>query len=210
MPQPISNDAVFELSLVGRHAGQRTLTVLHYKTRSIVGVMDFNARVADLQTGIMGLGGLVEAYLNCCSEEYEMEATRWQVLSPNRFAYHLFPLTGAVGAIAGAALPPNDGGVLVKRNDATGRRNRGIVHMPALPVAWADEGFLTSAAITAYQQLGDELVIPLDLPQSPDPTAFADPVIFNRTVPALSPPYLSAIPQNTARVNRRRTVGVGE
>jgi len=210
MPQPISNDAIVEVSFVGRHAGQRTLNLLHYKAKNIVGPIDFTSLVADLQAGIMGLGGLVEAYSNCISMDWRLEGVRWQVITPNRFAFHWFPLADNPGGIEVASLPPNDGGVIIKRNDLTGRRNRGIVHMPGMPGTWVVDGLLTSAAINAYQQFGDEMIVPLVVPQSPDPSGSLEPVIFNKGNPTFSPVFTSATPQSTARVNRRRTVGVGE
>jgi hypothetical protein len=210
MARTIHVNDVVEVSYRGRHVGQRTLNLLHYKcTAAPIGGVDFAGYADELIVLLNQDDDVSDRYLACCSNEFHLEEIRVQIISEIRYSYESFPQVDTIGTVAEEALPPNEGVTLTKRNDGTGRRNRGSVHMPAVPRTFVSEGVLTGAAVTAYTALG------VKLRAIKQPTVLAaaidlTPVIFNKTTPSTSPPFNSVTVQLTSRTNRRRTVGVGE
>lgn len=211
MPRQFDNNSVLEVAFVGEHQGQRTLNLLHYRFADVVdGPRDWTTIDDDFMDVIQGLGGLQSTYLDCCSEEFTLLTIRTQILNPSRWSYIDHAIVGGEGQVVAPALPPNDGVTITKRNNGTGRTNRGAVHMPAVPTTFIADAEITSAALLAYENFGDVLVEELQLPQLPAPPMRLQPCIFHRADPTVSPTTTEYIVQRTSRVNRRRTKGVGE
>lgn len=210
MAQPILPGGILEVSLVGLHQAQRILTILHYRADPAIGSFpEFNTAASEFLDQLLVTGGVVETYLECLSEEYTFSAVRLQLIHPVRHAFKNFPQTGASGDVASPALPPNDGAMIVKRTDETGRHQRGAVHMPCVPTTFVDGGMLTTPAKVAYNAFGSAMVTNFVTMSGGGQTQW-DPVIFNRLQPANSPVFTSATAEDTSRTNRRRTVGRGE
>lgn len=210
MAQPITNNAIMEVTLRGLHQDQRVLSVLHYAALVPPAVFqDFNEAAPDVVDALLATGGIVDKYLDAVSVEYALEEIRLQLITPIRYSFKSFLQASSPGTVAGTALPPNEGATLTKRNDATGRRNRGSLHMPALPISFVGGGRITTAGETAYLALGDVMVLPITTTGGGGDVTW-NPVIFNKAVPTTSPEFTSVTPQLTTRTNRRRTVGVGE
>jgi len=210
MAREAFNGSILEVGIVGRHEGQRTLNLLHYKAENIAAEpLDFTPRAEEFFDQLNALDGLIPRYLDCVGQDYTLSEIRLQLLSPTRYAYQVFVVNG-VGSEAQESLPPNDGVTLTKKNDKVGRHNRGSIHMPAVPTTFVANGYITRAASLVYGNLSHKMIEPITLTQSPSPAMAWQPVIYNRLAPSTSPVYNQVQIQLTTRVNRRRTVGVGE
>jgi len=209
MPIPVLDGMVIEVTLVGRHQAQTVLTVLHYKATVPPAVFqDFAPLEDQVLDHLLITGGVVKSYLDAMSEEYEQSTIRIQPISPVRYAFFDHPQTASAGTVAAPAFPPNVSCVIVKRNELTGRHNRGSVHMPAVPLTFIDGGVITTGARVAYAALGDALTIPFTISGGGGDTDW-NPVIFRKANPPLSEVFTACSPQETSRIMRRRTLGVG-
>jgi len=201
---------IVQVAFAGRHAGQRTLNIWHYKLTAVaVGGQDWTGYATNLVTQYNNAGGLTEKYLDCCSDEFQLEEIRVQAIRANRYSYESFPQGPDPGNVAEEALPPNDGVTITKRNEFTTRHDRGSIHMPGVPRTFVSNGSLLAAGTAAYTAFAEELkkvMLVTVLTATIDMT----PVIYNRSNPLVSQPWSEYIIQATSRVNRRRTVGLGE
>lgn len=211
MAKNFINGAVLEVGVLGHIYGQNTMTVLHYMVSGVLQPKDWNLFRNDFhQQFYTDLDSFVKNYLEATSDDFFLDGIRYQLIFPTRYAYDYYPTPGDQGGVVQPALPPNDGATITKRNDATGKNNRGSIHMPGVPSTFVVDGFLTAAAIGTYAQIGAKGVTPISLAQLPDPPMEWAPVIFHRVAPGASQPWTTWTVQDTSRVNRRRTVGVGE
>lgn len=202
--------SVIEVSIQGRHNGQRTLNLLHYKINAApISPTDFTPYAELLIQELVAPTNLIDAYLNCCSDEFRLETIRVQVLSNVRYSYQDFPQTDSIGGVAEEALPPNDGVTITKRNNDTGRHNRGSVHMPAVPRTFVSLGLVTGVGVAAYNLFITEL---RKIQSITVLTALIEltPCILNKQFIPASVFFDQCTLQLTSRTNRRRTVGVGE
>jgi len=209
MPRTVLTGHIAEVSLQGRSAGQVTLNVFHYMLDGIaIGGTDFDGHATELVTELQTPGDLIEKYLDCCSDEFQLEQIRVQIIKPIRYSYEVFTQGPDPGNVVAEALPPNDSVSITKRNDNTTRHDRGAVRMPGVPRTFVSEGLLLTPGVTAYNALATEFK------EQRTTTVLAaeimwQPVILNRANHALSQPWSQHIVQLQSRIVRRRTVGVG-
>lgn len=209
MPRVLTDGAILEVTLVGDLNGSTSLNILHYRAEGVTGSPDFTSQAQEFFDSLNALGGLLERYKDCISDDWFSREVRLQLISPVRYSYQTFLWTGT-GTEAQPALPPNDSIMLIKRNVLTGRRNRGSLHLPGVPVTFVAEGRITTAASLVVNNLGDVMVEAITgVATPPNPAHLFVPVIFNKDNPIVSPRFDSATAQFTSRVMRRRTVGLG-
>jgi len=210
MAKPMGTGSIVQVSFLGGIDGQRTLNILHYKRTDPGASVDWNNIEQQFHGLLVGTGGLVDAYLACCSNEYTLQGIVYQLLSPTRHALRLYPLLGGTGTISTPALPSFVAASLTKQNDDTGPHNRGGIRMPGVPTTFVADSSLTSLAITAYNALGMQLAMPRVIDNTPAPPVVLSPCIYDRMAPSASALYSTARPELTARTSRRRVVGLGE
>jgi len=206
MPYLISNGAVMSLTMEGRHENQQVMTVLHYKLRCGLPLVDGRAELETFLDSVNGVGKLVEKWKDCLSVKCVALRLRAQWLTPLRFAYVPRATVPGDGTIAGDAYPVNTAVAITRQTDVAGRDEVGTIHMPAVPITFIENGTLTPAAEAAYSLLAEKLIEVI--PGGPD-DVFFDPVHFKRANPSVANPIISYVLQPTARIMRRRTVGLG-
>lgn len=214
MARPVALGAILELSLVGRHAAQKTLNVLHYGISDMTGgpTVDGDLITDSLLNTYwnnLGPGGILGKYLSCISDDFTLERIRTQWIHPTRYSFTEIVPEEQIGAVVDPALPPNVSAVLGKRNESVGRHNRGSIHLPAVPSSWVENGLLTTASLAPHQELILMLKNSLNVTVGSG-TATLRPLIFNQTTPADSAGVSEMVAMPTIRIVRRRTVGVGE
>lgn len=202
------NNDIVQITWRGSCFGQRILLTHHYK---ILG--DYNAATSiaqdldDITNNIHPLGAndKTTVYLACLPPQYNLIEIRAQRIRASRSAYraqgNAFP-----GTHASPATVANDSACVTLRTENAGRSQVSNKHIGPIPDAVSAAGVLTPAYKLLLSSLGSALV-----------TAFAPvgsgsivtPVVFNRTL--LTSDVLNTyIVGEQSRVQRRRTVGLGE
>lgn len=205
MPRPVSNGNIVEVTFFGRMADQVLMSVFHYRVTGITDGADGTALSDSLNNALKLPAGLETTYTQSCSQDYAFERVTIQWIYNIRYTRQEYVPAQGQGAINSPGLPPNDSVALTKRTDTANRHNRGTLHMPGVAVQSVLNGNVTPAGLVTYSNLGTRVAA---LVTTADGANFT-PVIFNRGTPQNSPTILTCTPQNTSRVQRRRTVGLG-
>jgi len=205
MARPVNNGAILEVIVDGRSSGQTVLSVFHYRLSSAAAGVDGTGLVTSLDGMLNAVGGLVDKYLDCCAVDYLPLKISYQWIFPVRYTSQRLTPFAAAGNIAEILLPANVAMCLVKRTFLTGRTQRGVLHMPGVPVTFVDNSQVSGIGRAAYQALADSVDNTLTLATNEVFT----PVIFHRADPALSPTIEVVEPESTSRIMRRRSFGLG-
>jgi len=102
-------------------------------------------------------------------------------------------------------MPSNTAQVVTRRGDLADRRNVSTLHLPGVPVAQVVDSFLTITQQDILQSFGVSMLQEFVTPGG----AELRPVAFRRVDPVASRPLTETFPQETVRILRRRTVGLG-
>jgi len=203
----LNNDIVL-ITWRGACFGQQILLTHHYK---ILG--DYNAATSIAQDldnitqniHPLGANDVTTPYLACLPPQYGLIEIRAQRIKATRSAYraegNAFP-----GTHASPATVANDAACVTLRTDLAGRSQVSNKHIGPIPDAVSAAGVLTPAYKVLLASLGSKLV-----------TAFAPvgsgsvvtPVVYNRVLNT-SDVLNNYIVGEQSRVQRRRTVGLGE
>ncbi len=149
---------------------------------------------------------LLTKYLACLPADYTANEIRVQRLRPTRSAYSVLSLAGRFGTHAEVATVANDSAALTLRTPFAGRDQVATKHIGPIPDAVSSEGLLTDGYKAILNTLGQELSEPV-IPVLPG--GEITPCIFNRNANAAVEVVQFAI-GDQSRVQRRRTVGLGE
>lgn len=131
---------------------------------------------------------------------------RVQRLRPVRSAYHVHTLAGVVGTNAGAATVANDSAAITMRTPFAGKMFRATKHFGPVPDAASAAGLITAAYRAKLVDVGAAL---LEVIQPAGTASFLAPGVFNPPTGNLTL-FTNFLIGDQARVQRRRTVGVGE
>lgn len=200
------NDVV-SVSYRGRVLGQRTVNTLHY--RITTASTNANTLAALSSWGLAYSTGPVSPTLPLLAampQNWVLEQIRVQRVYPVRSAYIDFQ-DGRPGQIAVDAETTNINATITKRTPSGTRNGIGSFHAPAMPA----DGFLNGQLTAAYDVLTNAYAVRFINPFT-DAVELTQgtPIVYNRAFPGLSWDLTSTIVQQTLRVMRRRTVGVGE
>jgi len=193
--------AILEATIRGSLASQTTLSLFHYMLNDTA-IPDGAAFLTTFNTAFNIAGGVVDKYRLCCCEDFTLNEVRYQWIYPTRFRSVSFAPFIGTGSIVDQSAPPNVAQVVTKRADVASRRGIGTLHVPSVPNAQIADGKLLGGQLTRLSALGTALSAALV-------TARMDPVLLRRDLPAASPIITSTVAQETVRVERRRTVGLG-
>lgn len=205
MSREVSTDAIIEVTFQGRADDQVTLSLFHYRLNNAIANSDGTALADQLHTALIAAGSLRALYLACCSNDFTLERMRYQWIYPTRYSAQDKAVGPLAGLIADVMAPSNIAAALLKRTFLTGRRQRGVLHMPGVAVGSIAGSVLTGAAEALYSALGVRVAGTITLAGD----EVFEPVIFNKQFPVTSPTIQTVDPEHTARIMRRRTVGVG-
>lgn len=206
MSREVSTGAILEVVFQGFSDGQVTLSVFHYRLNNAIADSDGTNLVTALEPLINAVGELLDKYLDCCSQDFLMNDITMQWIYPTRYSAQHFAPFALAGNVAQPKMPSNVAAALLKRTFLTGRRQRGVLHMPGVPTTFVVDSEFTAPAIATYDALGDHIDNVLILATNEQ----FEPVIFNKAFPVTSPQIQSVDAESTVRIMRRRTVGVGQ
>lgn len=207
MDYDIADHSILLLTFEGKLFGQQVMTNLCYRLDNdppgeITGA---KARLDDLLATVIGVGGLYTKWLNAISRSVKSCEAYGQIISPVRYAYRDALDAADEGLIASDALAPNYSAVVVRSGVLADRHNNSVLKLPGVPSNGIIDGVVQAGYGVALDEFAQASIEAL-------PFGFgtqAFPVAFNRATPANSRDLDLAYAQPTARVMRRRTVGVG-
>jgi hypothetical protein len=206
--------SIVEVRVKGTVNAQKVMTVLHYKVGN-PSALDPAGPEETALFGALSLGAtaITDKYRACCSVDYTMDGIDVQFITNTRFV-NVFNAIAGAGTFAGVCDAQNLSAVITKKTELAARNQVGSVHIPGLSVNSYLAGFTTAA----LKALMNTLAAALLFTQAPGLGGGTYlPVIFHRGDPHAIPPILpsddlmqAAFPQDTLRVMRRRTIGVGK
>ena len=211
MPVPVTENSIIAVSLDGRHDGQQVLLTLNYKLEFVTPSApdpDMVALFDALHGELDALGGLNGDYLNVLTEDMTVPVEWIQQIYPIRRVRRPYSPGDGEGHVAEPGLPPSDAHVITLQGTGTTRHDKGNKHIGGVPLTFSENGEVTAAGLTAYNTLVLSLIDPIDVTIVADDYRF-NPIILNRDTPAGSAPVSFGYVQQTTRIMRRRTVGLG-
>lgn len=201
---------LFSVNIDARLFGQQILFTTHWRFDSVEpgttvqAEETFEAWAAFLDSA----EGWGKAYADSVSQSLTGLTYVFQRIQPVRMVSKRIASTFTEGQVAEDSLPPNTSHVLTLRCDETGRNKVGNRHIAAVPPSFTENGMITADGITALSGLGETLMPFTSFEVGLDTLQFG-PVIYHRdAIPTYSEITNYSI-QQTTRVERRRTVGLG-
>jgi len=189
--------------------GQRIILTTAYKVTvafAAGGTVSNDLATILTTVGIGGVDDVPNKYLACVQNAYTLEEVRAQVIWPTRSAYRsVFYVADNAGS-GGVGTVANDAAAITFRGPLAGRKNVSTKHIGPVPDSVSANGLLTNPYKVKLQALIDQLFTTLTPADNPGRCI---PVILNKT-PGQSVVWTDARIGNQSRVQRRRTVGLGE
>jgi len=194
------------VTFVGTIDQQILMNTFVYHLGTVTGTVTVGGFYASLDTLLSAAGGLVQKFLACCPQNYELAYVRYQIIAPIRYAASTV-VKNLPGQIAHDATMPNVNAVILRRGELANRQNVSTLHVPAPnDLTSIDNGLITAVYTVILQDLADEVLVGISTNAG---AVVGEPVIFNRDAPTQVTRIVEARPEPTARVMTRRTVGRG-
>lgn len=206
IPKIVVNDIV-QVVIESRVNEQRCLNVLHYRCDAMDVALTYAEALDQLMTRVGGAAPSVVAYMVAAmGSNASVEQIRAQRVSPRRDIY-LAQSIGTAGTGTPTVQLSNVAGVITKQTELAGRGRAGSFHLAGLPIGAYTNGSLTVAAVNQLQTLATEIQANLTIGEAVKWTSgtFSPQAPLAERFHAI----FEAFPQTTARVMRRRTVGLG-
>lgn len=214
----VSGD-VLRIDVLGILFGQSIVTTFAYQaTTNGDGpnvVTDCREIAADFRAGTVNP---FLAFLACCSPQYVADRIRVQDVFPVRYRAG-FSTANLPGTNANATTSTNQAATITRGGKLAQRDNIGSIHIPGLANANMVGGLIESTFLGLMGTLATRMLNPWTSAAS---GVSMTPVLIQPFRPAVTTPptkparpfeavdLVFAIPQETARTMRRRTVGVGK
>jgi hypothetical protein len=205
MAYPVPLSSVLEYVIRLTVDGQECMSVLHYQYDSGSSIADGKAALTDFLNKMRVAGELNDKYRGCIPDEVTDITYRAQWITPQRFRYTFLAVAPEAGLVAAPTMPSAVSVAITKQAEAANRHGQGTLHMPAVPQSFVTDSMVNGLGGLAYLDLCTKLILPIVLTGG----QLMNPVLFRRDDPVLSETIITAFPQATTRVNRRRTVGLG-
>lgn len=200
---------VYLVTLNGLLANQRTMNTFTYVVENVpAGGADQIAVYAALETFFELPAGIINKFLDCCPDNYLLENMTIQAIGPGDRLVKTTALQALNGTFGFAAETANVAGVITRTTEKAGRSQVSSLHIPVGASSdWMANGVMIPGWITA----ASALCLLLDDQIGVVPNLTLDPVIAHGVEVGDPVPdqIIKAVPQTTARVMRRRTVGLG-
>lgn len=207
----VASGAIIAVSWAGKQNGQTVQTGNHYLVTITSGPdVEVASLMRDLDSFLQGFGEADDTLADCYTPDVTQIQRRQQVIYPLRyvpFVYESHAPTGT-NVLATYTLPQNVSAALTVRSFTAGRHNRGTKHIGGVGDNFTLNGYVTVDGGVKYNLWGVELESQIVLTVDASNITL-DPVIYNRAAPADSAGIFNHSLQNTIRVERRRTVGLG-
>lgn len=213
MPVPLPENTVVSVNFFSELCGQRVMNTFHYQLESVPNpALDYKVYLDELATKLETVDTGLVATLNALyPTNLFTQYMRIQPIYIDRLRYAQYTL--AVNGGAGSDSDSANVAFSVKRTaEAIGPQGVGRVQIPLCNV-WRAEGYVDLAAINTIVTAFANAMLATIVTEVP--TATWIPVLFGAGFTEGVPythvsPLVSAIPEDTIRVMRRRTVRLGE
>lgn len=207
MPIPEAGDIL--LTMKGFCFGQRImLTQWFNKENASTGTQTIHEELDAFLDEIINNDSnlMIESYLACLPTSYRLTEFRMQLVYPLRYAY-ISRTVDMPGTHASPATVANDAAALTFRGAVARREDVATKHIGPIPDAASAAGLLTGP----YKVLLETLATAMkgDYAVGTIPNIYS-PEIYHRKQPGTSSPILFHRVGEQSRVQRRRTVGLGE
>lgn len=202
--------SVIEASMRGVHFGQQTLNIFHYAVTQVSTTGDLINELDDFLTVFAGLGAgtFRTNFIACMPETYNLTEIRAQQVSLIRSRSTSIIVAGGQQGLKSPAISANISASITLQTDRGGRTQVGGKRMATGGTDEVQNGLITPAHQVSLSAFCSNILAPINVAIG---AGQYTPVIWHRGAGAtVSDPITSAFPQNTARVMRRRTVGVGK
>jgi hypothetical protein len=207
MPYVVTSNSILQVVIKGRHEFQDVMSVFNYRYTDAATITDGAAMLDLFWTRWSAVGGMLDDWHACVTQKLNALETRLQWITPTRFAYAVKTDPAyAEGQVAGDAYPVNTSVAITKRTQNAGRMNIGTLHMPGVPLDSVLNGGITAFGVAKYASLIEEMLKEI---VTFGTVAHFSPVLYHKTSPSISPIIVNASLQPFARIERRRTVGLG-
>lgn len=211
MALTLQSGDIIELRINYVMNGQRLMNVFHYKAVEVSADLDYEAGLGYALEQLAGQPNLWPAmWAELASDQCEIYRMDLQRIFPTR-SYHiqrLGTIPGIVPPSTSEPLPQNVQLSMTKVSEETGRGRTGRVEVPGGVNSAIEDGRLSTAGVNYMEDLALALQQNVQL-EALLPSTLT-PVILYGFAPAGSPELTLVRIQDTVRVSRRRTVGVGE
>lgn len=218
MPYAISGNSVCQTTVQATLFGQTVMNVFYWRLDLAGGnLIDGSAFLPDFDNALQAGGGFVEKYVLCLPALVLNIKADHQWVDPDRFVKRSF-VWGPIGGFTHIPTTANLSAVVELRGDIADKRSIGTKHIPGLGGTAVASGLVTVPLLNQLDDFGLEATLPVTVG-----TRTMTPIIFGRAraaytnkhgvvVPAIGKSYRTITAYNvptTARVMRRRTVGLG-
>lgn len=205
MPYPVSLSSILQISAIHTNSGQLCISLFHYKYTTGSPIPDGQAAAVDALNKIRVAGKLVDKYKDCLPDSVNDLVWWAQWVAPTRFRRTTLAIAADAGLVASPTMPSNVSAAITKFAEEASRKGLGTVHMPSVPQSFVNESVLALPGGLAYGALADRIRESITLTGG----QILDAVLFHKPDHVMSPKIVATAVQNTTRVARRRTVGLG-
>lgn len=206
---PIMSGDIVQVIVRSTFQGDALLNVLYYKALSSYADDSYRETLEELAAGLIvdDINSLTDPMLAVMGGNVRLDYLQLQRVYPTRSPY-IRETVATNGTYAEDCYTGNVCGVITKQCEAVGRGRSGSFHMGGLGGTLYSQGVLTADAILLFEDIANALRI-TQLGVAED-TGFR-PGTFNPDLgaPGNFNPLLDTVVQQTLRVMRRRTLGVG-
>lgn len=208
MAVELTDGDILLYTLRALYQGQTILNTWHLKvTQFTPHPVDYEDAANSIMDELDGVGVLTDQLEALVVNTYQFIDHRIQRVYPTRNRAIVKTL-GTFGTVATAGSTVNQAAVITKYGNVAGRFAVGSWHQAGLPLAsYTSTGTITTETRAALTEAVQELTAIGDL--EIDAETSINPILWSSKVPARVTPITEIVAQATARVMRRRTVGLG-
>lgn len=210
MARPVGSGAILEVTIDQTSNSQILLNIFHYRLITTPSTtVDGDDVTGLLATTILGGGVQLPVNLRAlCPTNWRWNSWRTQWIHPTRYTRVSYDAGAGTGGVLSTNTPQNLALTMTKRAVEANRHGIGSLHFGGLTSGDFLNGEITAAGQTKMELIGDAIDQVVDVSAVPNAVSLT-PILFNRNSPASSLNWVEYVVQNTVRVERRRTVGLG-
>ena len=208
---PLATGDIVEIIIRSDVLNQACLTVLHYKVGSTVFAGTYFAQLDEINAhfNVDAITSFPNALANVMAPNTTVSSLTIQRVYPTRSPYKRYNATYAGNYPTGTCLTPNISAVVTKQSEAAGRGRAGALHVPGISSDAILDGRLSAgmrAAMDTFASFVDDPYVPVG-----GSLYMLTPGMFNPRLGAGAnfKAVVTAYTEDTVRVMRRRTVGLG-
>jgi hypothetical protein len=206
MPVDLGANDIIEVVIEGRLDGQQTISTFHYRIASLDGAHPMMSELENLIGKLRAPNKLWEKYQNVTSDQLNHLNMYAQVIYPIRYRYTNAAEADQTGGVDSSAFPANVQASITRASERAGRAYVSHLAVPGVPIGALEVSQVTVDYKEALNELAEVMLQSVVLTSGTQ----LNPIIFHKE---LSPNYsdlVVAFAQDTSRVSRRRTVGLGK